>query len=235
MCKIFKKEDFEQSLQEHGIQITPIQKNQFEIYTRMLIEWNQKMNLTAITDVDAIYEKHFLDSILPSFDCKLEGNLCDVGAGAGFPSIPMKIMYPQLQVTIVEPLGKRVQFLQALCTALDIEVAVVNARAEDFAKEHREQFDIVTARAVANLPMLAELCIPLVKQDGLFIAMKGANALEEYAQAKKAITTLGCEWLNTFEKTLSDGSKRMNIVFKKERLCAKKYPRAFAQIKKHPL
>lgn len=235
MANVFKKEDLKKRLQEHGILLNTMQEKQFELYANMLVEWNEKMNLTAITEVNAVYEKHFLDSILPSFDAAIEGSICDVGAGAGFPSIPLKIVYPDLQVTIVEPLGKRITFLSALCKTLDIDVKLVNERAEDFAKKQRETFDIVTARAVANLPMLCELCIPLVKKGGTFIAMKGANGLVELEEAKQAISILGCELQDVFHKELSDGSMRMNFVFYKKKETAKKYPRAFAQIKKHPL
>lgn len=236
MSKLFQKDEFFKVMQEQGVTISDRQKEQFEAYAQMLVEWNQKMNLTAITDEDEIYEKHFLDSILPSFDIKIEGTFCDVGAGAGFPSIPLKIMYPQLQVTIVETLGKRITFLKALCEKLQLDdVSCVHARAEDYAKEHRESFDFVSARAVANLPMLSELCIPLVKMNGYFIAMKGANGEEELELAQKAITTLGCKEVQRNFKQLSDGSKRVNFVFEKVRSTPKKYPRAFAQIKKNPL
>lgn len=236
MSNYFHKEDFEILLKENGITLDAVQKQQFHDYAQMLIEWNQKMNLTAITELDDIYEKHFLDSILPSFDIKIEGSFCDVGAGAGFPSIPLKIIYPDLKVTIVETLGKRITFLNALCEKLNLhDVACIHARAEDYAKEHRESFDIVSARAVANLPLLSELCIPLVKPGGFFLALKGANGDEEYELAKKAIQTLGCVLEQRDEKQLSDGSKRVNFVFLKTKATPKKYPRAFAQMKKNPL
>lgn len=231
----FTKADFYEILEAHGVLCNETQKQQFACYAHMLQEWNEKMNLTAITEEDAIYEKHFLDCILPSFDVALKGSLCDVGAGAGFPSIPLKIIDPQLDVTIVEPLGKRVTFLKALCEALQLDVTLENQRAEDYAKEHRESFDVVTARAVANLPVLSELCIPLVKKHGMFLAMKGASANEEAQAAKQAIHVLGCELQEVFEKELSDGSKRTNIVYRKITKTPRKYPRAFAQIKKHPL
>lgn len=236
MSKNFHKEDFEVFLKKHGIMLTALQKQQFIDYTSLLIEWNQKMNLTAIIDVDEIYEKHFLDSIMPSFDTKIEGTFCDVGAGAGFPSIPLKIIYPELKVTIVETLGKRITFLKALCDTLQLsDVVCIHARAEDFAKEHRESFDTVSARAVANLPLLSELCIPLVKRGGHFLALKGANGDAEYALAKKAIQLLGCVLQQRDEKQLSDGSKRVNFVFLKTKATPTKYPRAFAQMKKNPL
>ena len=236
MSEIFHKDDFFHVMQEQGITLSEWQKQQFSIYKDMLVEWNQKMNLTAIVDEDEIYEKHFLDSILPSFDINIKGSFCDVGAGAGFPSIPLKIVYPELKITIVETLGKRVTFLKALCEALKLDdVACVHARAEDYAKQYRESFDFVSARAVANLPVLSELCIPLVKMNGYFIAMKGANGEEEAALAQKAITTLGCKEVQRNFKTLSDGSKRVNFVYQKVKPTPNKYPRAFAKIKKNPL
>lgn len=236
MSKTFHKEDFFQAVKDNGVVLSGLQLQQFFDYASMLIEWNQKMNLTAISNLDEIYEKHFLDSILPSFDTKIEGSFCDVGAGAGFPSIPLKIVYPHLQVTIVETLGKRVTFLNALCAKLGFDdVTCVHARAEDYAIEHRESFDIVSARAVANLRMLSELCIPLVKPHGIFLALKGANGDEEYTLAKKAIQVLGCNMKQRDERQLSDGSSRVNFVFEKIKETPKKYPRAFAQIKKNPL
>ena len=168
---VFHKQDFALYLQKNGIILNEYQQKQFEIYAALLTQWNQKMNLTAIKEENAVYEKHFLDSIYPLIDIPLQGKLCDVGAGAGFPSLPMKIVQPDLEVTIVEPLGKRITFLTHLCAELALDVKLVNARAEDYVKQKRESFDIVTARAVANLPMLSELCIPLVKKQGLFLAM----------------------------------------------------------------
>lgn len=236
MSKMFRKDDFFNIVQSFGITLTKSQLAQFDDYARLLVEWNEKMNLTAIVDEDEIYEKHFLDSILPSFDIKIQGTFCDVGAGAGFPSIPLKIVYPDLKVTIVETLGKRITFLQALCKELGIEdVTCVHARAEDYAKDHRESFDFVSARAVANLPMLSELCIPLVKKHGYFIAMKGAGGEEEASDAKKAIELLGCKEVQRNFKQLHDGSKRVNLVYEKIKPTPMKYPRAFGQIKKNPL
>ncbi len=231
----FQIEDFEKKLSERDIVLSDWQKEQFAKYASMLIEWNSRMNLTAITDVNEIYEKHFLDSILPSFLLDMKGTLCDVGAGAGFPSIPLKILYPDLDVTIVEPLGKRITFLHALCEALHIEINCVNERAEDFVKDHREVFDIVSARAVANLTVLSELCIPLVKPGGIFLSMKGASGDEEVQQAKYAIHVLGCQLKASYTEHLSDGAVRRNYIFEKVANTPMKYPRVFAKIKKSPL
>lgn len=227
--------EFQETLLQHGVSLSEKQKEQFQIYTEMLQDWNQRMNLTAITKTEEIYEKHFLDCILPSFETKIEGTLCDVGAGAGFPSIPLKIIYPELTVTIVEPLGKRCRFLTALIEELALtDVVIENARAEDFAKEHRESFDIVTARAVANLNLLSELCIPLVKKDGVFLAMKGSSGDEEAKHAEDAISLLGCELEKMHLQTLYDAT-RYNLVYRKVKATPKKYPRAFAMMKKKPL
>lgn len=232
---VFHKRDFALYLQKNGIILNEHQQKQFELYAALLTEWNQKMNLTAIKEEDAVYEKHFLDSIYPLIDIPLQGKLCDVGAGAGFPSLPMKIVQSDLEVTIVEPLGKRITFLTHLCAELSLDVKLVNARAEDYAKQKRESFDIVTARAVANLPMLSELCIPLVKKQGLFLAMKGAEGYHEQEAAHHATACLGCTFLKGCEHELSDGSRRINLIYQKTKATPKQYPRAFAKIKKQPL
>lgn len=225
---------FYEKLKEHGIILNENQKNQFEIYKKLLVEWNEKMNLTAITDEDGIYEKHFLDCILPSFTCAFNGEICDVGAGAGFPSIPLKIVYPDLKVTIVEPLGKRIQFLTHLIKALGIEVTLENKRSEDYVLEKREYFDVVCARAVANLTLLSEICIPLVKKGGRFITLKGQYGEVELSEAKFALKELGVELELTSTYEL-EGAKRINFQFKKVKQTPLKYPRHFSKIKKNPL
>ena len=182
-------EQFIQILEQKGIVLSQKQLQQFEIYYQTLIEWNQKMNLTAITNKEEVYLKHFYDSLTISFDFQLNNQtLCDIGAGAGFPSIPLKIVYPDLKITIVDSLTKRITFLKHLIQVLDLKnVEAISARAEDYALKHRESFDIVTARAVARLNILDELCLPLVKQDGYFITLKGLKAKEELLEAKKGI------------------------------------------------
>lgn len=232
---VFQKQDFALYLRKIGIHVNDDQLKQFQQYADLLTEWNQKMNLTAITEENAIYEKHFFDSVLPLSDITLHGKLCDIGAGAGFPSLPMKIAREDLQVTIVEPIGKRITFLKHLCEKLQLDAEIIHARAEDYVKERREVFDAVTARAVANLPMLSELCIPFVKPKGIFLAMKGADGYREHEAAKHAIACLGCEFQGGYEHTLSDGSKRVNLVYEKVKATPKCYPRAFAKIKKQPL
>lgn len=224
-----------ENLKQHNIELSDIQLNQFRMYADLLIEWNQKMNLTAIDDYEGIYLKHFYDCLLPSFNFDYSGNLCDVGAGAGFPSIVLKIVYPKLNVTIIEPLQKRCRFLNELVNTLNLtNVNIVNGRAEDIAKKQRESFDIVTARAVANLTVLSELCIPLVKKNGYFIAMKGSNGQEEATNGEYAIELLGCE-LTKVEVSTYENNERVNIFYKKIKNTPMKYPRNFGQIKNKPL
>lgn len=222
---------FADQLKEHGIDLSEKQKNQFDIYFKTLIEWNQKINLTAITDEEEVYLKHFYDSITAAFyfDFTKEIHLCDVGAGAGFPSIPLKICFPHIKVTIVDSLQKRITFLNQLAHNLDLDgVAFYHDRAELFGKQEqfRHSFDVVMARAVARTSVLSELCFPLCKTGGTFIAMKGPNAVTEIEDAKAAIELLGGEInkVNTFELP-EDSGERNIIIFDKKRKTPKKYPR----------
>lgn len=167
------KEQFQQQLAEKGIHLSPSQLEQFDLYYQLLVEWNEKMNLTAITDKEEVYLKHFYDSLSAAFYFDFSGSLaiCDVGAGAGFPSIPLKIAFPDIQVTIVDSLNKRITFLNHLASELQLnDVHFYHDRAETFGKlpEHREQYDVVMARAVARMSVLSELCLPLVKVGGVF-------------------------------------------------------------------
>lgn len=222
-------------LLKQNIELNEKQLKQFSDYADMLIEWNQKMNLTAIDDYEGIYEKHFYDCLLPSFEFTYEGSLCDVGAGAGFPSVVLKIVYPELKVTIVEPLQKRCRFLNALIEKLELkDIEIINERAEDYVKNRRESFDIVTARAVANLNVLSELCIPLVKLGGYFVAMKGSGGREELLKAEGATKLLGCELAQVLDYSYNN-NERINLIFEKVRKTHSKYPRTFAKIKKQPL
>ena len=192
-------EQFITLLEERGITLSSQQIQQYEQYYELLVEWNQKMNLTAITEKEEVYLKHFFDSITAAFYFSFHGQnfyLCDVGAGAGFPSIPIKIAFPNIHVTIVDSLNKRITFLENLAQQLQLnDVQFIHDRAETFGhvKEHREIYDIVTARAVARMSVLSELCLPLVKVGGTFIAMKGSSGKEELDSSKKAIALLGGE------------------------------------------
>lgn len=224
-------ETFYELLKEKGIILNDEQLDQFEKYFQTLVEWNQKMNLTAITEKNEVYLKHFYDSISAAFFYPFENvkDVCDVGAGAGFPSIPIKIVYPHLNVTIVDSLNKRIQFLHHLAEILQLNgVNFVHDRAETFGqrKEYREKFEVVTARAVARMSVLSELCLPLVRLGGHFIAMKAANVKEELEQGKKAITVLGgkIEKIHSFTLPIEE-SERNIVVISKVKETAKKYPR----------
>ncbi|NHC38552.1 16S rRNA (guanine(527)-N(7))-methyltransferase RsmG [Bacillus sp. MM2020_1] len=224
-------EQFEATLREKGISLTRDQVDQFELYFQTLVEWNEKMNLTAITDKAEVYLKHFYDSITASFyfDFTKSFHLCDVGAGAGFPSIPLKIVFPHIEVTIVDSLNKRISFLNHLAKVLKLEnVHFIHDRAETFGVNplYRESFDVVTARAVARMSVLSELCLPLVKAGGHFIAMKAAHANDELEVGQRAITTLGgrLEAMHTFTLPMEE-SERNILIIKKEKKTPKKYPR----------
>ncbi|MEK9200216.1 16S rRNA (guanine(527)-N(7))-methyltransferase RsmG [Ureibacillus sp. FSL E2-3493] len=225
------EQQFIEALKNKGIELSDQQIAQFKKYFELLVEWNEKMNLTAITDVEGVYLKHFYDSISASFyfDFTKVQSVCDVGAGAGFPSLPIKICFPHLHVTIVDSLNKRITFLNHLSEQLQLDhVEFVHARAEEFGQNasYREKFEVVTARAVARLAVLSELCFPLVKQGGYFVALKAAAGPEELKDAKKAITTLGGSLKEEFAYTLPiEESERTLYVFDKVKHTPKKYPR----------
>lgn len=236
-----KTDEFKQLLAEKGIPLSPAQLAQYEQYYQTLVEWNEKMNLTAITAEEEVYLKHFYDSISAAFYFNFEEplHLCDVGAGAGFPSIPIKIAFPHLQITIVDSLNKRIQFLEHLSAKLGLtNTHFIHDRAETFGQNlnHRETYDVVTARAVARLSVLSELCLPLVKVGGKFIAMKAAHANDEIEASKKAIATLGGKIENIFSFTLPvEESERNIIIIKKEKPTPKKYPRKPGTPNKAPI
>ncbi|KJY57785.1 MULTISPECIES: 16S rRNA (guanine(527)-N(7))-methyltransferase RsmG [Lactobacillus] len=226
-------EQFVQELSKRNFKLNEKQINQFNQYFTSLIETNKKVNLTRITEKDEVYLKHFWDSITPLFTfgsvLKAADTLCDVGAGAGFPSIPLKIMLPELKVTIVDSLGKRLNFLQGLITQLNLKnVTLVHGRAEDVGqnKQYREQFDVVTARAVANMAVLSEYCLPLIKENGNFIALKGPKAEDELKSAQKALKVLGGKVIAVKELKLPRSiEERTLILIEKVQATPKKYPR----------
>lgn len=230
--------DFNRLLGQIDVVLTERQLEQFEIYFNFLVEYNNYVNLTAITEEEDVYIKHFYDSILVGnvFDLKDVETICDVGSGAGFPSIPLKIVYPNLKVTIVDGLDKRITFLKKLTEKLGLDaVTLVHGRAEEYAKDHRESFDVVTARAVARANILNELCIPLVKVGGYFISMKGKNADEEINEGN-SLKLLNAKIVKKNEYFLpKEESKRVLILIEHFDKCPLKYPRAFASIKKNPL
>lgn len=227
-------------LSTHGIELSDKQQQQFQTYYQMLVEWNEKMNLTSITEEHEVYLKHYYDSIAASFytDLTKELTICDIGAGAGFPSIPLKIIFPNLKVTIVDSLNKRIHFLNQLADALDLEhVSFVHDRAETFGKGvYRESYDIVTARAVARLSVLSELCIPLVKKGGQFIALKSSKGEEELEEARFGIGVLGGKVLDTISYELPENAgERQMIIIDKRSQTPKKYPRKPGTPNKSPL
>ncbi|HLR14320.1 MAG TPA: 16S rRNA (guanine(527)-N(7))-methyltransferase RsmG [Bacillota bacterium] len=238
-----RPEQFAEALQEKGIELTKRQLEQFSIYYTTLVEWNEKMNLTAITDEEEVYVKHFFDSISVAFNYDLNAHesltICDVGAGAGFPSIPLKICFPHISITIVDSLKKRIGFLEELAKQLELEdVHFYHQRAEQFGQDphFREQFDIVLARAVARTSVLSELCIPLVKQNGLFLVMKGSQATDEHEDAGKAIHVLGGKTEEKYIFSLPvDNSERTIYHIRKIKSTPKKYPRKPGTPNKDPI
>lgn len=227
---------FKENSAVSGIQLTEEQLKQFDLYARLLEEWNQKMNLTAITEYEEILEKHFHDCLLPLQEFELKGSCADVGSGAGFPGLVWKIAVPSVQMTLIEPTGKRCTFLKEVISRLGLKgVTVMNERAEDAAGKYRASFDFVTARAVANLRVLSELTVPLLKKDGLFIAMKGMKGREEAKEAEHAMQELGCVLESEQETSLSEGDSRINLFYRKIKETPAKYPRNYGQIKKKPL
>ena len=235
------EQQFFDALKEKGIELSTEQLQQFKTYFETLVEWNEKMNLTAITDLESVYLKHFYDSISAAFyvDFAKVMTLCDVGAGAGFPSIPIKICFSHLHITIVDSLNKRIQFLNHLSKELGLShVNFVHSRAEDFGRnpQYREQFDLVTARAVARMSVLSELCVPLVKEGGQFVAMKAASGEDEVKDAKKALTTLGVKLDEEHHFLLPvEESDRVIFTFNKVKATPKKYPRKPGVPNKSPI
>ena len=236
-----KPETFYSLLDQQNINLTDQQKFQFERYFELLVEWNQKINLTAITEKEEVYLKHFYDSIAPILQGLIENQeikLLDIGAGAGFPSLPMKILYPQLDVTIIDSLNKRINFLQLLAEELDLEgVHFYHGRAEDFAqdKHFRAQFDIVTARAVARMQVLSELTIPYLKVGGKLLALKASNAPEELTEAKNALNLLFSKVEDNLSYTLPNGDPRYITIVEKKKETPNKYPRKAGMPNKRPL
>lgn len=200
-----------------------------------LVEYNQNVNLTAITDFEEVVVKHFIDSVLPfsMIDIKENSSFIDVGTGAGFPSIPLMIVRPDLKGTLLEALNKRCVFLEKACELTGVDAKVIYGRAEDYAKEKREAFDFATARAVASMPVLCEYCIPYVKTGGRFIALKSVN--EDETLCKKAVKVLGGKISEIKDYTITNGDNRRLFIIDKVSQTPTKYPRNPSMIKKKPL
>ncbi|GGE00577.1 16S rRNA (guanine(527)-N(7))-methyltransferase RsmG [Paenibacillus nasutitermitis] len=232
---------FSELLHDNGLSITARQLEQFDRYYRLLIEWNEKMNLTGITEREAVYEKHFYDSLTLSFflDMNKMNNLADIGSGAGFPSIPLKICFPHLKVTIVDSLKKRIHFLQHVVEQLELQdFTCIHGRAEDVARMpgQRDAYDLATARAVARLSALNELCLPFVRSGGLFAAMKGANSDAELQEAGKSLVLLKGQWRETHQLKLPfEQADRNIIIFEKKGTTPGQYPRKAGTPLKQPL
>lgn len=230
---------FAQLMQQIALPAAAEEYDRFARYCAELQEWNCRMNLTAITDDEGVAEKHFADSLLPLTMAELPQGaaLVDVGSGAGFPGLPMALVRPDLQVTFLDSLQKRLTFLQQLTEKLQVNAAVLHARAEDAGqdKKYREQYDVATARAVANLNALAEYCLPLVRVGGQFLALKGAAGEEELAAAAGAVTKLGGRVEAVHRYALPCGDARVLIVIRKEKPTPPVYPRTAALVKKKPL
>lgn len=232
------KKEFIQEINKLGIQLTDEQLHQLDKYYQLLVEWNKVMNLTGITEEKEVYLKHFYDSltIAKVIDLTKEKSLCDVGSGAGFPGMVLKIVFPNLKVTLVDSLNKRIKFLTEVANELNLkDIALVHARAEDFAKNNREKFDVVTARAVAPINVLLEYCLPLIKVGKYFIALKG-NISQEIILLNNSLTKIGGKLINSQEFLLPiENSNRSLLVITKENPTSKKYPRHPKDIKTNPL
>ena len=229
------------SMEEFGLRLGDNQIAQFMQYYELLTEWNQFMNLTAITEFDEVCTKHFIDSIslCRAVDCTRDYTVIDVGTGAGFPGIPLKIAFPNLKITLLDSLGKRVKFLNEVIGRLGLkDIEAIHGRAEDFAKpgQLREQFDLCVSRAVANLSTLSEYCLPYVKIDGFFISYKSEKISDEMQAAQHAIALLGGDIYDQKEFMLPNSDIYRNLFqIKKIKATPKKYPRKAGLPSKEPL
>ena len=224
-------------LQHYCSFLTDEQAEQFDIYARLLVEWNEKMNLTAITEPTDIVIKHFVDSLalLDYAEIPNGASIIDVGTGAGFPTVPLLIARPDIKLTLMDSLNKRLTFLSAVLDEIDLSAELVHSRAEDLGKDanYREQYDFATARAVAPMNVLSEYCLPFVKVGGEFIALKGSN--DDVSPAENAIKELGGELKNAVSYKLPNGDSRSIAIVKKISQSATKYPRNTKKITSKPL
>lgn len=230
--------EFKEQLEKIGICYNEHQLSQLEQYYNLLIEWNEKINLTAITEKEQVYLKHFYDSLTLAkiIDLNQEESLCDIGTGAGFPGIVLKIFFPKLQITLVDSLQKRVNFLNLVIKELHLEkITALHVRAEEYAREIREQYDVVTARAVSHMSTILEYGIPLVKVKKNMVLMKG-NIGEELEESKNALNKLKCKINNIIEFDLPDeAGHRTLILVEKQEKTSSLFPRKYSEIKKKRL
>ncbi|MCI9320694.1 MAG: 16S rRNA (guanine(527)-N(7))-methyltransferase RsmG [Lachnospiraceae bacterium] len=232
---------FKKDLKQLNVTLSDFQVEQFMVYYEMLAEWNQVMNLTAITEYNAVLKKHFIDSLslCKAYDTSKNISCIDVGTGAGFPGLALKIAYPNMKVTLLDSLQKRIQFLDAVIQKLELTgIETIHGRAEDYAKPGmlREKFDLSVSRAVANLSTLSEYCLPFVKKGGYFISYKSEKIAEEMEEAENAISILGGEVKGQIEFMLPDSDIYRNLfVIIKKKDTPKKYPRKAGLPSKEPL
>lgn len=235
----YQLDKFEKGLADLGISLNETQIKQFLDYYELLVETNKVMNLTAITEFDEVIEKHFLDSLslCRIYDLNREIRVLDLGTGAGFPGVPLKIAFPQIRLVLADSLNKRIKFLENVVGELSLQnVSCVHGRAEEMGrnKEYREQFDLCVSRAVANLSSLSEYCIPFVKEGGAFISYKSGEIEEEANAAKKAIPVLGGELREIYKFDLYE-QKRSFVIIDKKKKTPKAYPRKAGTPTKEPL
>ncbi len=225
--------------QKIGTELTDLQVSQFEKYYELLIEWNKKINLTRITEKEEVALKHFADSLTLLKYCDIPKNagVIDVGTGAGFPGIPLKIARPDIKLTLLDSLNKRLTFLNEVCREIGIEAQLIHSRAEDGGRvpKLREGFDLAVSRAVARLNVLSEYCLPFVKVGGLFTPMKGPDMEDEISEAEKAVKTLGGRLIKSESFNLENAGGRTIVIIKKEKPTPKAYPRQGTKIKSKPL
>ncbi len=236
---MINKDYLKQKALTAGIELSEEALEKFSIYSSFLVEYNEKVNLTAITDSEGIAVKHFIDSLLlgEKFKIKEGASMADVGTGAGFPSVPLKIVRDDIRLTLIDSLNKRITFLGELSEKLGQDNQLVHARAEQAGIDSklREKFDVVTARAVAELRVLAEYCLPFVKVGGYFVSLKGPSGAEELENAKNAIELLGGGEVSVINYSLLDNSERSLVVIKKHRNTPTKYPRQRVKLSEKPL
>lgn len=229
------EQKFVEAVKELGFILTEQQRKLFQKYASYLLEYNLHTNLTAIKSIEEVYLKHFYDSILALKYYQISGKVLDIGCGAGFPGVPLKILIPEIDLYLLDSNGKKTEFLEKLKHELNIDYHVVNSRAEKYIEENREKFNCVVSRAVSNLPVLSELCIPFVEVGGTFISYKG-KCEEEVKKSEYAISVLGGKINRIEETTLFDRLDVRSFVFiDKIMKTDAKYPRPFEKISKNPL
>jgi len=232
------KNEFLEALKNLNITPTEGQLKQLEEYYQLLVEWNEKINLTAITEEEQVYLKHFYDSltVCKIIDLNNQSNLCDVGTGAGFPGIVLKIFYPNLKITLVDSLNKRIIFLDKVIKKLNLTgIETIHSRVEEFAKDNREKYDVAIARAVAPINILLEYCIPMIKENKYFVSMKG-DISREINILDSSLNKISAKLIKIEEFNLPiENSKRTLLLISKDKKTNKKFPRKNSEIKKQPL